>query len=88
MTCVLFHTRALSAVAGACATVGHDLFHTPFDVLKQRLQMSDYNPGSVNALRGLLGREVCSYRALTGLGLGVSWRWNPEVQFSEGARLS
>eukprot|EP00670_Eutreptiella_braarudii_P004308 CAMPEP_0174292854 /NCGR_PEP_ID=MMETSP0809-20121228/36685_1 /TAXON_ID=73025 ORGANISM="Eutreptiella gymnastica-like, Strain CCMP1594" /NCGR_SAMPLE_ID=MMETSP0809 /ASSEMBLY_ACC=CAM_ASM_000658 /LENGTH=304 /DNA_ID=CAMNT_0015393187 /DNA_START=62 /DNA_END=973 /DNA_ORIENTATION=- len=45
------------AVAGACATVGHDLFHTPFDVLKQRLQMSDYNPGSVNALRGLLGRE-------------------------------
>lgn len=45
------------AFAGACATVGHDLFHTPFDVLKQRLQIQNTNIGTYRMLRGLLSRE-------------------------------
>eukprot|EP00667_Euglena_gracilis_P009214 EG_transcript_9355 len=49
----LFHY----AVAGACATVGHDLFHTPFDVVKQRLQISNINLSTAHTLKALIQRE-------------------------------
>lgn len=45
------------AIAGACATVGHDLFHTPFDVVKQRLQISTSNLGTMHTLKTLISRE-------------------------------
>jgi len=45
------------AAAGACATIGHDLFHTPFDVLKQRLQMMNHNASAVSTAKHVLGRE-------------------------------
>lgn len=48
-----------AAVAGACATVGHDLFHTPFDVVKQRLQISNINLSTAHTLKALIQREVC-----------------------------
>jgi solute carrier family 25 iron transporter 28/37 len=45
------------ALAGACATIGHDLFHTPFDVIKQRLQVSDVSAGAMHTLRRVLRNE-------------------------------
>ena len=31
---------------GACATFGHDFFHTPFDVVKQRVQLCNNLTGT------------------------------------------
>eukprot|EP00906_Rhabdomonas_costata_P026291 RCo037450 len=47
----------LAGLAGACATVGHDLFHTPFDVLKQRLQISGGTVGVVAMIKKVLMTE-------------------------------
>eukprot|EP01001_Neometanema_parovale_P006896 NODE_3232_length_1253_cov_181.464602_g3068_i0.p1 GENE.NODE_3232_length_1253_cov_181.464602_g3068_i0~~NODE_3232_length_1253_cov_181.464602_g3068_i0.p1 ORF type:complete len:299 (-),score=37.73 NODE_3232_length_1253_cov_181.464602_g3068_i0:289-1185(-) len=46
-----------AAMAGACATVGHDLCHTPFDVVKQRLQISKGDAGNLATLRSILLTE-------------------------------
>lgn len=45
------------ATAGACATVGHDLFHTPFDVVKQRLQVSNASISTLTTLRNVVSNE-------------------------------
>eukprot|EP00997_Jenningsia_sp_PLL12_P003281 NODE_1605_length_1115_cov_46.803940_g1309_i0.p1 GENE.NODE_1605_length_1115_cov_46.803940_g1309_i0~~NODE_1605_length_1115_cov_46.803940_g1309_i0.p1 ORF type:complete len:299 (+),score=69.96 NODE_1605_length_1115_cov_46.803940_g1309_i0:64-897(+) len=42
-------------IAGACASVGHDFCHTPFDVLKQRMQMSGQSLG--RTVGGMLSKE-------------------------------
>eukprot|EP00668_Euglena_longa_P002362 GGOE01002730.1.p1 GENE.GGOE01002730.1~~GGOE01002730.1.p1 ORF type:complete len:318 (+),score=37.44 GGOE01002730.1:49-1002(+) len=45
------------AAAGACATIGHDLFHTPFDVVKQRLQISNISLSTGRTVRAVIRRE-------------------------------
>ena len=37
------HHPFAAAASGACATVAHDLFMTPLDVIKQRLQLGCHN---------------------------------------------
>lgn len=51
-----------AAAAGACATIGHDFFHTPFDVVKQRLQISEGKTPVLTTLRNILSKE--GFRAL------------------------
>jgi len=46
-----------AALAGAGATTGHDICQTPFDVVKQRLQMSPAGSTLFTTLRSIVARE-------------------------------
>ena len=50
------HHPFAAAASGACATVAHDLFMTPLDVIKQRLQLGCHN-GVVDCARCIVKHE-------------------------------
>jgi len=51
-----------SSLAGAAAVLSHDLFLTPLDTLKQRMQLGHYTTGVTSALRTIVHTE--GWRAL------------------------
>ena len=63
------HTTELvwygSMMAGATATLGHDMIMAPLDTVKQRLQIGHYQGSMSNALRQMISKEgpVALYRS-------------------------
>ena len=54
-----------SMMAGATATLGHDMIMAPLDTVKQRLQIGHYQGSMSNALRQMISKEgpVALYRS-------------------------
>jgi solute carrier family 25 iron transporter 28/37 len=50
------HHPAQAAICGASAAIGHDMFMTPFDTIKQRMQLGHYR-GMIDCIHSIFVKE-------------------------------